>query len=1416
MASQTSASEVSSTTESHVPNSQGNDGPHTMITGHRLNGHNFLQWSQSVLMFICGKGKEDYLTGEITAPEKEDPKYRTWKIENHLVMSWLINTMNNDIGENFLLYGTAKEIWDAAKETYSNSENTSELFQVEAQLHDLRQGNLSVTQYFNSLSRCWQQLDMFEVFPWKCKEDGAIFKKVIEQKRTFKFLLGLNKDLDEVRGRLMGVKPFPSTREAFSAVRHEESRRKVMMGPQTEPLEEGSALSVRGYQQNYDNKQRKGRPWCDHCKKPGHLKETCWKIHGKPADWKPRNSEDQGNTSQVHKANSAPFTKEQIEMLQQLFSQQTQTSATACTAGKPMSGPWLIDSGATDHMTADETQFSTYKPNSSNALVRVANGSLSKVKGTGSVILTKDITLQSVLHVPTLECNLISVSKITHDLHCEAKFSPNSCVFQGLNSKQMIGSARECLGLYILNQKPQTTPQCLFSNFQSLNSNKDANIMLWHFRLGHLNFMYLQKMFPSLFINKNPNSFSCEICQLAKHTRSTYTPLNYKPSKPFTLIHSDVWGPSRIKNISGSRWFVSFIDDHTRLTWLFLMKEKSQVEDIFRRFNSMIQTQFQTKVQILKTDNALEYFKSTLGSFLLDQGILHISSCAHTPQQNGVAERKNRHLLEVARSLMFSSNLPKHFWGDAILTSAYLINRMPSRVLKFQSPHQVLLQHYPHSTFLSSPIPLKSFGCTAFVHIPPQFRSKLDPQSIKCIFLGYSPNQKGYKCYSPTTKRIYNSMDVTFFESQPFYHYEIQGEIRQESQWQNTISTDLDMPHIIQEPNISNEPSEPEIIDHPEPTSPALVQPETSPALVQPEDSNSVPTDESTGTDNIEREIIVTNDIDIPIAQRKGTRSCTNHPWSKHLSYSRLSQTYRTFITSLDNIQIPVNITEALKHTGWTKAVNEEILALEKNHTWRLTELPPEKKAVGCRWIFTVKHKADGSIERLKARLVAKGYTQSYGIDYQETFAPVAKLNTVRILLSLAVNCDWDLHQLDVKNAFLNGDLEEEVYMEIPPGFETTQNSNKVCRLQKALYGLKQSPRAWFGRFNKFIVKLGYKQCQSDHTMFVKFRTKEKIAILIVYVDDIILTGNDKEELVELKGHMAKEFEIKDLGPLRYFLGMEVARSRKGIVISQRKYVMDLLSDTGMTGSKPADTPIDAYNKIGTATNSAHVDRGRYQRLVGRLIYLAHTRPDIGFSVSVVSQHMNNPTEEHMDAVTRILRYLKMKPGNGLLFKKSDSRDLEVYTDADWAGDISDRRSTSGYCSYVWGNLVTWRSKKQSVVARSSAEAEFRSLSQGICEGIWIQRVLAELGMGNSKSIRLYCDNQAAISIAKNPVHHDRTKHIEIDRHFIAEKIENSVIQIVYTPTRFQTADILTKALPRINFEELSCKLGMYNLYNPA
>jgi hypothetical protein len=541
----------------------------------------------------------------------------------------------------------------------------------------------------------------------------------------------------------------------------------------------------------------------------------------------------------------------------------------------------------------------------------------------------------------------------------------------------------------------------------------------------------------------------------------------------------------------------------------------------------------------------------------------------------------------------------------------------------------------------------------------------------------------------------------------------------------------------------------------------------------------------------------------------------SKYPIANYVSTQSLSKLLKTFTQTLSSCHIPSNVEEALSDPKWAKAMQEELEALKKNNTWKLVPLPEGKKLVGCKWVFSIKYKADGSVDRYKARLVAKGFTQTHGIDYMETFSPVAKLNTVRVLLSLAANLDWPLHQLDVKNAFLHGDLDEEVYMDIPPGCTGSAETKIVCKLERALYGLKQSPRAWFGRFSSAMRKYGYHQSNSDHTLFLKHR-QSKVTALIVYVDDMIITGDDAEEISRLQEQLSTEFEMKNLEGLKYFLGIEVARSKDGIFLSQRKYVLDLLTEAGLLECKPVDTPIVQNHRLGEYLDQVPANKVRYQRLVGKLIYLSHTRPDIAYAVSVVSQFMHNPSEDHMSAVIRILHYLKSSPGKGLMFSKNAHLKIEGYTYADWAGNILDRKSTSGYFTFVGGNLVTWRSKKQKVVARSSAEAEFRGMAKGLCELIWLRSLLTEVGFPPDSAMNLFCDNKAAIDISHNPIQHDRTKHVEVDRHFIKQNLEERIIQFPFVKSEDQLADILTKAISSRNFYHSLNKLGVRDIYSPT
>uniref|UniRef100_A0A2N9GF06 Integrase catalytic domain-containing protein n=1 Tax=Fagus sylvatica TaxID=28930 RepID=A0A2N9GF06_FAGSY len=772
-----------------------------------------------------------------------------------------------------------------------------------------------------------------------------------------------------------------------------------------------------------------------------------------------------------------------------------------------------------------------------------------------------------------------------------------------------------------------------------------------------------------------------------------------------------------------------------------------------------------------------------------------------TPQQNGIAERKNGPILAIARALMLQMNVPKLFWADAVLTAAYLLNRMPSRILKGKSPFEMF---FPGKNPFS--VPPRVFGCVSFVHNHSLNRDKLDPRAHKCIFLGYSRTHKGYRCYSPSLRKHFVSADVTFFEDIPYYSP--QGRQLQESM----LSAPVIPTHVPIAP-----PTSPISIVPPVPSiSQVYVRRRNQdvPLILPPppvEFSLPLPPSASPSADSPPPQS--TSDLDLPIAIRKGKRTCTEHPISNCVSFDHLSPSFKAFSLSLSSLVVPKSYREALSHPGWRKAMEEEMHALELNHTWDLIPKPAGTSIVGCRWVFTVKQNPDGTVDRLKARLVAKGFTQTYGLDYTETFSPVAKLNSIRIIISLAANLDWPLHQLDVKNAFLHGDLTETVYMTQPPGFES--KGECVCHLKKSIYGLKQSPRAWFDKFSKAVVSHGMTRSQADHSVFFK-KTRTGIVILVVYVDDIVITGSDKEGIQILINHLSSSFLTKDLGKLRYFLGIEVARSKAGISLSQRKYTLDILQDTGYLGSKPVATPMEPNLKLMPDEGDFIDDPDTYRRLVGKLIYLTITRPDISYAVSIVSQFMTNPRVPHMNAVIRILKYLKNAPGRGLFYRSSGHLRIEGYTDADWAGSPLDRKSTTGYCTFIGGNLVTWRSKKQSVVARSSAEAEYRAMAHTTCELTWLRTVLQEFGLLTQGPTPLYCDNQAAIHIASNPVFHERTKHIEVDCHFVRSKVESKDIITPFVPSGSQLADIFTKALPKNAIDSICSKLGVIDIYSPA
>jgi hypothetical protein len=443
-----------------------------------------------------------------------------------------------------------------------------------------------------------------------------------------------------------------------------------------------------------------------------------------------------------------------------------------------------------------------------------------------------------------------------------------------------------------------------------------------------------------------------------------------------------------------------------------------------------------------------------------------------------------------------------------------------------------------------------------------------------------------------------------------------------------------------------------------------------------------------------------------------------------------------------------------------------------------------------------------------KARLVVKGYAQIQGVDYDEVFAPVTRLETVRLLLALAAQGEWQVHHMDVKSAFLNGDLQEEVYVQFPPGFSDPTVQGKVLKLRKALYGLKQAPKAWNARLDQELYKLGFVRSVEENAVYKK-GTGRSLLLVGVYVDDLIICGPDSKLIATFKQQMKKSFSMSDLGLLSYYLGLEVKQKPGEITICQSAYAQKIVENAGMKGCNPVDTPMEQHIKLLPGKPELVSNATRYRSLVGSLRYLVNSRPDLAYSVGLVSRFMESPNSDHWAAIKRIIRYVAGTTKLGCKYVKGSQSELLGYTDSDHAGDLEKRKSTTGVVFFLGKNIVTWSSQKQRVVSLSSCESEYIAAATGACQGVWLGRLLADLTCSEVKRFKLRIDSKSAEELSRNPVHHDRTKHIDTRYHYIRECVSEGVLELEHVSTDSQLADVLTKPLGRIRFAEMRRQLGV-------
>ena len=567
---------------------------------------------------------------------------------------------------------------------------------------------------------------------------------------------------------------------------------------------------------------------------------------------------------------------------------------------------WVIDSGASSHMTGFPSVLTSYRPETSIPDVRIADGRSCRVLGSGQSRATSSLPLQHVLYIPGFPANLLSISAITKALHCGVFFFPHHCVFQDLDTGRRIGLGRENgLGIYeLVVDSPSTGLQALFALSTSSISLHDS--LLWHCRLGHPSFAKLKETLPWLHLSE----FHCESCELGKHHRSSYPSRTGPPThRPFDLVHCDVWGPAPHTSPTGGKYYMVFVDDYTRASWTYILKSRKEVLSRVQHFLLEIITQYETMVQILRTDNALEFTQNAIEEICLAHGIVHQTTCPYTSQQNGVAERKHRHLLDMVRTLLLAMRVPQYLWCEAVLTATYLVNRLPSAALGGAIPLQRLT---PAADLFS--LPPRVFGCTAFVQDHTPGLSKLAPRAQKGVFVGYSRTQKGYRVYFPDRRQYITSADVTFHEDVPYFTSTPFGEDPSSPALLPSVSatTVTDLPMTVLDPLPEVSPPSASLPSDPssEPESPSSPL-STVPAPLSPPPSPPPPA----------------SDLDLPIALRKGTRQCTQYPIAHHVSPARLSPSYQSLALAVLTESIPKSYIEALQVPAWKAAMDVEYAA---------------------------------------------------------------------------------------------------------------------------------------------------------------------------------------------------------------------------------------------------------------------------------------------------------------------------------------------------------------------------------------------------------------------------------------------------------------------------------------------------------
>ncbi|KAJ9561724.1 hypothetical protein OSB04_006884 [Centaurea solstitialis] len=747
---------------------------------------------------------------------------------------------------------------------------------------------------------------------------------------------------------------------------------------------------------------------------------------------------------------------------------------------------WYLDTGASNHMTGNWEFF--YELNTKvTGQVRFGDGSKVRIEGKGSILLKckngEHQIVYEVYYIPALRSNIRSLGQLTEE-GCKIEMLDENLFVHDEYGKLIMKVQRSKNRLYKINLHI-TQPVCLAISL-------DDEAWLWHARLSHVNFQVLELMVKKNMVRgvprvKHPTQV-CEGYMVAKQTRQPFPKeTEYRATKPLELVHADLCGPISPQTLGGNQYFLLIVDDYSRFMWVYVISTKDEAFPAFKRFKAQVETESTNRVKMLRTDRGGEFTSRQFNEFCDKEGVKRQLTAPYTPQQNGVVERRNQTILETTRSLLKAMNVLESLWGEAVRHAVYILNRVPTKGLKNMTPYEGWKGKKPSLEHG------KVFGCVAHVKNPANHLMKLSDRSSKMVYLGAEPGSKAHRLYNPSQNKVCVARDV-FFDEKTKWNWDDAQSYRSASSpgWIN-----------IQVPDDANEGENRDQNPNGEEVGSPIQQFETtnSQSLLNTPltMTGNIGTSENSGSS---QEVSPSAYDHTPV---RGFRKLTD-------IYARLEPVEVEQEELMFTGEEPKTFQEAMTDPNWREAMRKELESINKNQTWNLTKLPPGKIPIGLKWVYKLKKDAEGNIVKYKARLVAKGYVQRKGVDFEEVFAPVARLETIRLLLALAAWGGWQVHHLDVKSAFLNGTIQEEVYVTQPNGFVVAGKEQMVYKLHKALYGLRQAPRAWNIRLDKALKDLGFQRCPQEQAVYKKQQSKD-LLLIGVYVDDLIVTRTSESQI---------------------------------------------------------------------------------------------------------------------------------------------------------------------------------------------------------------------------------------------------------------------------------------------------------------